>query len=545
MKRWLLCLCTLYCTLSLAAIKYKTAHSFSIWEGVAFSTLQTGIDNVHTYGGYSTTVGFGYTFNNPAILFQTGFEYTFLQSYQKTRDFNFQLALNYPTQSDPLLYHYDFSNNWDVISQSFLNVPILIGRKFATKYYFLVGPKFQISVDGFSNTSADIHTYITDPLAIDPYKNMPSHYLSNYTTAHQHRIKLNWDALLYGELGICINPYLPKEWIGYGRYRKKEIRFNIGLFAMLGLNDIQPTESCSYQFEEAPTLEFEHLENNQIPINQAYKLHFNTVLNHPKLRSSSLHQYHVGLRFSMDFQLNKVRRKKRPRRYKYKNKPTQAPPSVEAYNPFETQKHPRYEEGYRNIHIEIRDFDTGKRIDASAFVLALNYTDTLTQFKIKKEEETTIQACECVDFVLNIQKPQYIPFELEIKDYQEDTIYVELQSMQVGTHVLLNNLFFEHNSHQFSETGIRDLENTYQILKNNPTISIEIIGYTSSAGSYLKNMILSQKRAYAVYKYLRKRGISSKRLKWKGMSEDDPISDNSTPEGRKENRRVEFVILTL
>jgi outer membrane protein OmpA-like peptidoglycan-associated protein len=78
-------------------------------------------------------------------------------------------------------------------------------------------------------------------------------------------------------------------------------------------------------------------------------------------------------------------------------------------------------------------------------------------------------------------------------------------------------------------------------MKDNPDIKFEIGGYTDSDGDDAYNMTLSQQRADAVKTQLTSMGIDASRLTTKGYGETKPISDNKTPEGKANNRRVEFV----
>jgi outer membrane protein OmpA-like peptidoglycan-associated protein len=63
-----------------------------------------------------------------------------------------------------------------------------------------------------------------------------------------------------------------------------------------------------------------------------------------------------------------------------------------------------------------------------------------------------------------------------------------------------------------------------------------------NVGNDESNMVLSEKRAKAVYDYLVTRQINLQRLRFKGYGETKPIDSNDTPEGRSRNRRTEFEV---
>jgi outer membrane protein OmpA-like peptidoglycan-associated protein len=76
-----------------------------------------------------------------------------------------------------------------------------------------------------------------------------------------------------------------------------------------------------------------------------------------------------------------------------------------------------------------------------------------------------------------------------------------------------------------------------------PSGRIEVGGHTDSTGSAKTNTRLSGQRAAAVEKYLESKGIDPDRLVSKGYGPDKPVADNTTKEGRAENRRVELTPL--
>jgi outer membrane protein OmpA-like peptidoglycan-associated protein len=82
------------------------------------------------------------------------------------------------------------------------------------------------------------------------------------------------------------------------------------------------------------------------------------------------------------------------------------------------------------------------------------------------------------------------------------------------------------------------------ILKENPAVKIKIIGHTDSDGDDAKNLDLSKRRSISVKNALvNEYGIEALRLDTDGKGETEPISDNTTAEGKAKNRRVELIKL--
>jgi outer membrane protein OmpA-like peptidoglycan-associated protein len=78
------------------------------------------------------------------------------------------------------------------------------------------------------------------------------------------------------------------------------------------------------------------------------------------------------------------------------------------------------------------------------------------------------------------------------------------------------------------------------LIANGQPVGVE--GYTDARGSQSRNMDLSQRRAEAVRDYLISRGLPAQQVVAKGMGPERPIADNTSAEGRANNRRVEIVV---
>ncbi len=85
------------------------------------------------------------------------------------------------------------------------------------------------------------------------------------------------------------------------------------------------------------------------------------------------------------------------------------------------------------------------------------------------------------------------------------------------------------------------LANVAQAMKDNLSWTIRIEGYTDNVGSKSSNLQLSQRRADAVMNWLADHGVDKSRMTAKGYGESRPAADNSTEDGKAQNRRVEIV----
>lgn len=110
---------------------------------------------------------------------------------------------------------------------------------------------------------------------------------------------------------------------------------------------------------------------------------------------------------------------------------------------------------------------------------------------------------------------------------------------------LLQKVHFKTGSAVIDRSRSRKvLDDMAALLKKYPEIGrVRVVGHTDNTGSRSSNLILSDKRAQSVVRYLREKGVAPERLDAMGRGPDVPIMSNRTVKGRAANRRVEFEIL--
>ncbi len=111
--------------------------------------------------------------------------------------------------------------------------------------------------------------------------------------------------------------------------------------------------------------------------------------------------------------------------------------------------------------------------------------------------------------------------------------------------IRIEKLYFMADSTAVTSESYAALDEVYDFMKRNQNIKIEIRGHTNTVPKHKYCDLLSTKRAKAIADYLYSKGIASSRLKYKGYGKREPLTNDTSQEGRKINQRVEIKILSL
>ncbi|WP_298768331.1 OmpA family protein [uncultured Fibrobacter sp.] len=106
---------------------------------------------------------------------------------------------------------------------------------------------------------------------------------------------------------------------------------------------------------------------------------------------------------------------------------------------------------------------------------------------------------------------------------------------------LKKGIQFQTGSTKLTKKSYTTLNDIASLMRKVKSANLEVQGHTDNTGSEAANQALSEKRAQAVVDFLKKKGIEADRLRAIGFGSEMSIADNSTKEGREQNRRVELV----
>jgi outer membrane protein OmpA-like peptidoglycan-associated protein len=107
--------------------------------------------------------------------------------------------------------------------------------------------------------------------------------------------------------------------------------------------------------------------------------------------------------------------------------------------------------------------------------------------------------------------------------------------------IIANGIRFDTGKATLKPESMGIINEITQLMKDHPELKFSVEGHTDSDGDDASNLVLSEERAKTVKNTFVELGISTDRLSTKGLGETAPMDTNDTPEGKANNRRVEFV----
>ncbi|WP_207504216.1 OmpA family protein [Telluribacter humicola] len=164
------------------------------------------------------------------------------------------------------------------------------------------------------------------------------------------------------------------------------------------------------------------------------------------------------------------------------------------------------------------------------------------------------------EYVLLVERKGYIsrrtPFSMDgrsippifLNKVVTDTTYrvtVRLDSLELNKTFVLDNIYYDLNKYNIRPDAAQELDKLVEILRDNPSMKIELSSHTDARATDAYNMTLSQQRAESAVNYIVSKGIDADRLTARGYGERQLIVQNArTEEEHQRNRRTEFTILS-
>jgi outer membrane protein OmpA-like peptidoglycan-associated protein len=138
---------------------------------------------------------------------------------------------------------------------------------------------------------------------------------------------------------------------------------------------------------------------------------------------------------------------------------------------------------------------------------------------------------------INFNLPQFA-------EYQEIDTHIIMVKAEVGSKVVMKNIFFDIGKSDLKNESIAEVENIRKLLIINPNLKVQVNGHTDNSGNANTNKTLSLARASAVVNYLSSHGVEAGRLSAKGYGSERPIVSNDDEIGGREiNRRTEIEVI--
>jgi len=196
---------------------------------------------------------------------------------------------------------------------------------------------------------------------------------------------------------------------------------------------------------------------------------------------------------------------------------------------------------------KVYDAETKNPINAQVQIIEVatgTVLNTLKADKTKGDFLLTLPSGK--NYAFNVSKDDYLfysdHFSLKESNNKEPYLLdIALQPIKVGESMVLKNIFFETGKFELKSTSFIELDKLVNLLKENPTLKMEVVGHTDNVGDDTANLKLSENRAKSVYDYVSNKGIDKSRLSYKGKGESQPIDSNDAETGRAANRRTELL----
>ena len=198
---------------------------------------------------------------------------------------------------------------------------------------------------------------------------------------------------------------------------------------------------------------------------------------------------------------------------------------------------------------KVFDRKTQRGLPSSVLLTDLSTGRVISDLQTDETGNYLITLPKGKDYAFNVNRRGYLFYSenFPLSKEQGDTAFhidIPLQPIEANAAIVLENIFFDPNEFEIKPQSGAELNEVVLLMKDNPTLHIQINGHTDNSGKPADNKTLSENRARAVTNYLIAKGIAAARLSSRGFGDTQPVADNATPEGRAKNRRTELFVVS-
>ncbi len=198
---------------------------------------------------------------------------------------------------------------------------------------------------------------------------------------------------------------------------------------------------------------------------------------------------------------------------------------------------------------KVFDKKTNKGLPSAVELTDLQTKETVSKVQTDETGNYLITLPVGKDYAFNVNRRGYLFFSenFPLGRKSPDSTYnidIPLQPLEANATVVLKNIFFDVNKYELKPESQVELDNVVKLMRENPTLKIQINGHTDNVGKPADNIKLSNDRAKAVVDYITSKTIDAKRLSYQGFGDKVPIADNKTEEGKAQNRRTELKVIS-
>lgn len=202
------------------------------------------------------------------------------------------------------------------------------------------------------------------------------------------------------------------------------------------------------------------------------------------------------------------------------------------------------------IPFESQIFDKETHLPLANAVITLSKNNTDVKIQTDENGKYKLALDEDTDYNLLVDKTNYVSLGTKISTKKVDIdsvmkLDLALEKIVIEKPIVLDNIYYDFAKANIRPDAAKELDKLVKILKENPTIWIELSAHTDVQGNEKYNQWLSELRAVSAVKYIVNNGIDKSRIQAKGYGESKPVDSckKCTIIQNQRNRRTEFKIV--